>query len=93
MTLQEKLEWALMTLREKLTFGMDESEAIKRRESRVKGVLLEAVKELPLIVKENQEMKDALSELLTEVFEEKTFEEWTQKYLDLLERINTTKGE
>jgi hypothetical protein len=46
MRLLDKLEWALHTVREKLTFGMGEAEGIKHRESRVKGVLIDAVKEV-----------------------------------------------
>lgn len=44
--ISEKLEWALMTLKDKLTFGMDESQAVYRREARVRGVLVDAVKEV-----------------------------------------------
>lgn len=60
MRLQEKLEWALMTLRDQLKFGLPESEAIKRREGRVRGVLIDAVKELPLIEQQLKEANDAL---------------------------------
>lgn len=43
MDLLEELRWAKMTLDDKLKFGMPEEEAIKRRELRVKGVLLTAI--------------------------------------------------
>lgn len=49
MTLQEKLEWALMTIREKLEFGQGEIQGMRSRERRCRGVLIDAVQELPII--------------------------------------------
>lgn len=42
----DKLEWAYVTLRDKVKFGMPEDQAVYRREARARGVLCEAVKEL-----------------------------------------------
>lgn len=42
----ESLEWALMTISDQLKFGMPEELAVYRRESRVKGVLIDVVKKL-----------------------------------------------
>lgn len=41
---KSELEWAQMTVRDKLKFGLPEEEAIKRRESRCRGVFLTALK-------------------------------------------------
>lgn len=41
-----RLEWAYNTIEHKLTFGLPEEVAIGMRESRVKGVLMEAIEEL-----------------------------------------------
>lgn len=46
MTTLDKLEWALMTIEDQLQFGLPEDQAAKARERRVKGVLLDAVKEI-----------------------------------------------
>jgi hypothetical protein len=42
----EHLEWAINTIRDKLMFGMDELGAARSRESRAKGAMLEAKKEI-----------------------------------------------
>lgn len=61
--LQDRLEWAPMTIREKLNFGMGEQEGIKRRECRVRGVLIEAVDELPKIEEELAQARKLIAEL------------------------------
>lgn len=66
MTTIEKLEWALMTLRDKLTFGMNESEAVYRRESRCKGVLVDAIKEVEALEEKLKVAVEAL-ELITKI--------------------------
>lgn len=62
--LQDRLEWALMTIREKLNFGVGEAEGIKRRECRVRGVLIEAVDELPKIEQELSQARKLIAELV-----------------------------
>lgn len=47
----EELEWGYSTLKNKLTFGMPENEAIKFRERRCKGVLFESIRKLKEILK------------------------------------------
>lgn len=44
------LRWAQMTLRDKLKFGLDEKQAVYRRETRCKGVLLTAINELEELI-------------------------------------------
>ena len=46
MTLLDKLEWAHHTINEQLRFGLPEEQAIKARERRVKGVLVDAIAEV-----------------------------------------------
>ena len=46
MKTSESLEWALNTIRDKLQFGLDESQAIVCRERRIKGVLIDALEEV-----------------------------------------------
>lgn len=47
----EQLEWAQMTLREKLQFGLPEEHAIKRREARSRGVFLSEIPRLKELIK------------------------------------------
>jgi hypothetical protein len=49
--IKPQLEWARMTIKDKLKFGMDESQAIVRRECRVNGVLITVLEELNKITK------------------------------------------
>ena len=42
-SVHEELEWAYDTAKDKLKFGMPESEAIKHRESRYRGVFLTTI--------------------------------------------------
>lgn len=48
----EELNWAKMTIDDKLKFGLEEEQAIKRREMRVKGVLLTTTKAILEILEE-----------------------------------------
>jgi hypothetical protein len=63
MTTLEKLEWALMTLTDKLTFGMDESEAVYRRESRCKGVLVDVIDEIKALEAKLKVAVEALEDI------------------------------
>jgi hypothetical protein len=46
MTDLEKLEWAYHTLHEELSFGLPELQALKAREHRVKGVLMDVIESM-----------------------------------------------
>jgi hypothetical protein len=63
MTVTGLLEWGLMTIRDKLNFGMGEAEGIKRREMRVKGVLISAIKGVKILEAEHALMKEALEKI------------------------------
>lgn len=54
----EDLLWAQDTLRSKLKFGLDEEQAVYRRETRCKGVFLTAIRELQELIKP-KELRDA----------------------------------
>lgn len=45
-SLLTELEWARMTVKDKLKFGMDEEQAIKSRERRCNGVLIKAIRKV-----------------------------------------------
>lgn len=60
LTCLEKLEWTLMTLRDKLTFGMSEEEGIKFRERRVEGVLIDAVEEITSLKSRIQTLEEMI---------------------------------
>jgi hypothetical protein len=47
----KQLEWVELTLKEKLQFGLPEEVAIKRREQRTKGVLLNVIPEIQELLK------------------------------------------
>lgn len=53
----------------KLQFGMSEDQAVYRRESRVKGVLIDAVIEVMAMKKENKIMRDGLLEISKGTYE------------------------
>jgi hypothetical protein len=57
MTILEKLEWAYHTIDEQLKFGLPEEHAIKARERRLKGVLLDVINELKDAEKQYLECK------------------------------------
>lgn len=44
------LQWARMTIKDKLKFGMPEDQAIKFREKRVNGVLITVIPEIIKII-------------------------------------------
>ena len=48
------LRWAKMTIKDKLTFGLDEESGIKIRERRCSGVLLTSIKELEGLIEEKE---------------------------------------
>ena len=54
------LNWAINTIKDKLTFGRDELGAAIARETRAKGVMVEAVKYIEQLEKENKIMKEEL---------------------------------
>ena len=56
----DHLEWAINTIREKLTFGMDELSAARSREHRAKGAMIAAKKELEALRLENERLKRQL---------------------------------
>lgn len=47
------LEWGLMTIEDKLKFGLPEEVAIQRRELRVKGILEDSLEQLKEILNED----------------------------------------
>ena len=55
--IKSELEWALMTLRDELKFGLPEDQAIKRREGRARGVLITATKTLSETQKQIKKIK------------------------------------
>jgi len=55
--MEEKLMWAINTIRDRLLFGRDELGAALARELRAKGVMLDAVKTFRAMDKENEELK------------------------------------
>lgn len=60
------LNWAINTIRDRLMFGRDELGAALARETRAKGVMVEAVKYIEQLERENKIMKEEL--LSTKVF-------------------------
>lgn len=60
------LNWAINTIKDKLTFGRDGLGAAIARETRAKGVMVEAVKYIEQLEKENKIMKEEL--LSTKMF-------------------------
>ena len=58
LSIEQKIEWALDTIRHKETFGMDELNASLSRERRAKGVLLDCKKTIEKQKKEIEELKE-----------------------------------
>ena len=56
----ESLEWAIDTIRQKLQFGMDRFSSPIMRESRAKGVMIEAVEEITKLKKALEIANEAL---------------------------------
>ena len=59
MTTIELLEWGYYTIKDKLQFGLPEEIAVYRRETRVKAVLKDAIKQV-------KEMEEELTKLREE---------------------------
>lgn len=57
MDMLDKLEWAYHTIDEQLKFGLPEEQAIKARERRVKGVLMDVIKQMK---KERADLKELM---------------------------------
>ena len=66
-TTSQNLSWALMTIKERLQFGLPEEEAIKRREVRVKGVLTEAIPEIEELERQNKALIEIVNDFITAV--------------------------
>jgi hypothetical protein len=60
------LNWAINTIRDRLMFGRDELGAALARETRAKGVMIDAVKYIEQLERENKIIKEEL--LSTKVF-------------------------
>jgi len=60
MYLTETLEWAYTTLAGKLKFGLPEEQAIKRRETRVKGVLKEVIPKIEQLEADNEKLRECV---------------------------------
>lgn len=58
--IKEKLLWAINTIRDKEMFGLDELNASLSRERRAKGSMLDAVKAIDELEKQNAELKAEL---------------------------------
>jgi len=56
--IEEKIEWAVNTIRDKETFGLDQLNASLARERRAKGVLIDCRKEIQKI---KQQLEEAVS--------------------------------
>jgi hypothetical protein len=67
MTTLELMEWGYYTLKDKLQFGLPEEIAVYRRETRVKAVLKDAIKQ----VKEMEEELIILREEYTALIKDK----------------------
>jgi hypothetical protein len=61
MKIKDKLLWAIDTIRDKLMFGRDELGASLARESRAKGVMIEAISEIEKLEKKLQEATGCLA--------------------------------
>jgi hypothetical protein len=57
------IEWALMTIRDKLQFGLPEEIAIQRREMRVKGVLVDVLKQVKELESQIEHVTDLSKEI------------------------------
>ncbi len=64
MTTVELLEWGYHTIKDKLTFGLPEEEAIKRRELRVRGVLRDAIQQVKEMEQELIILREEYGQLL-----------------------------
>jgi hypothetical protein len=58
-----KIEWALETKRQKLTFGLDEKDAVYARERRLFGVLLDCKKEITSLKAELEKARELITDL------------------------------
>lgn len=77
LSIEQKIEWALDTIRHKETFGMDELNASLSRERRAKGVLLDC--------KETIKAKDAEIAEARELVSKANFKFLTQDETEFLE--------
>lgn len=57
------LNWALMTIRDKLQFGLPEEIAIQRREMRVKGALVDAIEQVEELLEQVEHITDLNKEI------------------------------
>ena len=63
LSIEERIEWALNTIRDKETFGLDQLNASLSRERRAKGVLLDCKKEIQQLKQQLESMTNKCAEL------------------------------
>ena len=66
MTTVELLEWGYYTIKDKLQFGLPEEIAVYRRETRVKAVLKDAIKQVTEMEQELIILREEYARLLEE---------------------------